>query len=215
MKKSAFSENVDDGLLIRSWQQGNEQSFEQLFYRYLSPVLKYINGILFDRAIAEEIVMDVMMAVWRRKEHIDWRIPIRHLLMRSARNRLIDYLRRKERVPEVPLSDGSSHNFSFSVINDVDESIFSKEMEEMYQRRLRALAPKRQKVFRMSREFDMSYSEIAETMSLSRNTVENHIVLALKEFRRHFKDSPFREYVQGEMLCGRKKSSPRIPGKMT
>ncbi|MEJ7694135.1 sigma factor-like helix-turn-helix DNA-binding protein, partial [Daejeonella sp.] len=44
--------------------------------------------------------------------------------------------------------------------------------------------PKQQQlVYRMSRQQDLSYDEIAEELLISRNTVKNHLVAALKTLK--------------------------------
>jgi RNA polymerase sigma-70 factor (ECF subfamily) len=57
----------------------------------------------------------------------------------------------------------------------------------MLEQELSRLSPQRQKVFRLSREQDMSYTEIAATLNISPNTVKNHISAALEQLREGLK----------------------------
>jgi DNA-directed RNA polymerase specialized sigma subunit, sigma24 homolog len=56
-------------------------------------------------------------------------------------------------------------------------------METVYESEVDKLSPQRQKVFRLSREKNLSYAEIAKEMDLSVNTVENYMVSALNTLR--------------------------------
>ena len=51
-----------------------------------------------------------------------------------------------------------------------------------------ALPPKRQEIFRLSREQGLKYKEIAETLKISVKTVEAQMGLALKHLRDDLKD---------------------------
>ena len=62
------------------------------------------------------------------------------------------------------------------------------ELEKLYNQKLTELSPQRQKVFRMSREENMTYPQIAKRLDLSVNTVENYMVASLSFFRKHLKE---------------------------
>ena len=51
---------------------------------------------------------------------------------------------------------------------------------------LEKLPKQQQVVFRMSRLEGLNYDEIAEQLNISRNTVKNHLVQAVKNIRFHF-----------------------------
>lgn len=192
MNKKNTTEHFDDRVLVKTWQQGNERSFCQLFNRYFRTNYRYVNALIRDRFIAEEIAMDVMFSVWRRKEYIDSRVSILPFMLKTARNKAIDYMRRKK--PEMlPLGE-SDRPHHLSPVFNADFYIRSKEADKIYEQVLLTLAPKRKLAFRMSREGNMPYAEIAKHMQLSRNTVENHIALALKDFRNHFRNTSFCDF---------------------
>lgn len=203
--KAIIAPNTEDRVLIRSWQQGNERSFDRLFHRYFQVNCRYAYTLLRDRMTAEEIATDVMMSIWRRKEYIDPEAPVLPFMLKSTKNRAIDYIRQKK-LPTLSFTEATYGSISLSECS-VDNVILDKEMNKIYEQALLVIAPKRQRVFRMSRDFDMSYTEIAKRTNLSKNTVQNHIALALRDVHQYFNNSTFRYLMPGKNRCFKKQRS--------
>jgi RNA polymerase sigma-70 factor (ECF subfamily) len=70
-----------------------------------------------------------------------------------------------------------------SPLSEVVDNLEVKDLSLSIEKALKSLPPTRRKVFRMSRFQEMSYSEIANELSISTKTVENHISLAIKQLR--------------------------------
>jgi len=75
------------------------------------------------------------------------------------------------------------------VINETEESLLLSDLRQFTESALVQLPPQQQLIFRMSRYQGLSYDEIAEQLHLSRNTVKNHLIAALKTLRTHFNQS--------------------------
>lgn len=75
------------------------------------------------------------------------------------------------------------------VINETEESLLLSDLRQFTESALVQLPPQQQLIFRMSRYQGLSYDEIAEQVHLSRNTVKNHLIAALKTLRTHFNQS--------------------------
>ena len=69
-----------------------------------------------------------------------------------------------------------------------DDQLSKKELDEQYKINLTRLTPQRQKVFRLSREEDMTYAEIAAHLNLSVKTVEAHMTASLQFMRNSLAD---------------------------
>jgi len=75
------------------------------------------------------------------------------------------------------------------VINETEESLLLSDLRQFTESALVQLPPQQQLIFRMSRYQGLSYDEIADQLHLSRNTVKNHLIAALKTLRTHFNQS--------------------------
>jgi RNA polymerase sigma-70 factor (ECF subfamily) len=142
--------------------------------------LRYVK----DEQAVEEIVSDIFLDIWLRRHEIVLEGELSAYLFRAMHNKSISYLRTRK-IEVIEMSEIPED--SFSVGNTVDQMIALKETSNMLEQELSRLSPQRQKVFRLSREQDMSYTEIAATLNISPNTVKNHISAALEQLREGLK----------------------------
>ncbi|HEY8897232.1 MAG TPA: RNA polymerase sigma-70 factor [Niastella sp.] len=168
--------NTSDSCLIELWRTGNEKAYRTLFDKYFYRLYNYTLKLIPDKNVSEEIVMDVMLAVWQKKDMLNSSLSLSAYLYRSVKNRLIDHLR-KQHVQTVSLELTAVEPPSSFV---TDSRVLHKELEGLYRTSLNRLPPQKKRIFTMSREEGSSYKEIAERLRLSKNTVENHMVAALR-----------------------------------
>jgi len=173
--------NLTDSHLIALWRTGNEKAFGALFNRYFYKLYTYTSKLVPDKRMAEEIVMDVMLAVWQKRDMLNTSLSLSAYLYRSVKNRLIDHLR-KQHVPTVSLDQTTVEPPSQFI---TDSRLLHKELESQYRLSLNRLPPQKKRIFTMSREEGSSYKEIADRLQLSKNTVENHMVAALRLMKDH------------------------------
>lgn len=176
--------DLSDQLLLEECRQGNNRSFNVLFRRYFGKLYKYTVSFVKDEMVAEELVMDVMVSLWQKKDDIIVQDDLSAYLYRSAKNALINYWRKKA-IPTISLQNSASADHTD--FRSADYSLYCKELDLHYKAQLNALSPQRKKVFELSRTGDMTYAEIAAHLNLSVKTVEQHISAVLSFMRKNLK----------------------------
>lgn len=97
--------NVDpDVCLIRAMAEGDTHALDQLYARHGPGLLVFLTGQLGDRQAAEEVLQDVMLAVWQGASSFRGDSRVHTWLLVIARHRAINLLRRKV-LPRAPLDD--------------------------------------------------------------------------------------------------------------
>ena len=162
----------------------NDKSFEILFREYFRPLVYFAFQFVKDKDNAEDIVQEVFVSVYERKEMIAIESSGINYLYTSVRNRCVDYIRSKklhvEKSKKVRDAFGSNQD-------DPLEKVAMIEFEHKYVQALESLSPKCRKVFKLSRMEGKNNSEIAADLNLSKRTVEKHISLALRILRKKLK----------------------------
>ncbi|RAV29483.1 RNA polymerase sigma factor [Sinomicrobium soli] len=167
-------------LLIRLLSGGNEKAFEQLFDTYRNILYKYSYSMLGSKPHAEEIVQDVFLKVWQKRETLSPELSFKSYLFTITRNRIITFLKKAAKDQELrEVIFYSSRKFTDST----DLHIRETEVEKIKKEALNLLPPRRRQIFEMSRYEGKSYEEIAKELGLSKNTVRNQMSMALETLR--------------------------------
>lgn len=170
--------DLPDHLLLEKCRQDDQNAFNTVFGRYFESVYTYALRHVQDRAIAEELAMDVLFRFWQRRATIASDTNIPAYLFTSVKNGLADHWRKKELVT-LPLM----HIEQSLKSRPADYELNNRELQQLYQQSVNALSPQCREVFKLSREEELTYPQIAERMNLSVNTVKTHMLSALKGMR--------------------------------
>jgi len=170
---------------MESYRNGDISAFNVLFKRYYNSLVGYAAKNGMDFCTAEELVMDVMLRFWEKKGEVRVEDELAPYLYRAIKNAIYNH-HRKKILPTTTLDllPADEH----LIAKPADEELNSKELEKMYREKLNQLSPQRRKVYEMSREEHMTYAEIAKSLDLSVNTVENYMVASLNFFRKQLKE---------------------------
>lgn len=167
--------------LFRRISEGDEQAFAQIFHHYTSIIYPFVLTKVKSEAAAEEIVQEVFMKLWTKREMlVNIESPAGYL-MRIATNQTLDYLRRKAIEHKVMQNAARSEDHS-----PVDNEISFKEAKRILNEAIAAMPEQRRRIYLLQQE-GFSYDEIAAQMDISSNTVRNHIALASKYLRDYLK----------------------------
>lgn len=175
--------NVSDLVLWQYCREDDMRAYNELFGRYYHRLLRLTSRYIKDEMIAEELCMDQLYLLWNKRHGLTIHSDFSNYLFRAMRNLVITRLRKN--IPAMSELDKLTEERQLARAADYD--MLSEEAELAYQNALNDLSPQRRKVFILSREENLSYSEIARELNLSVNTVENYMVSALGSLRKKIK----------------------------
>lgn len=172
---------------IELWQccrQDDIRAYNELFVRFYPRMLHLTSRYLNDAMKAEELCMDQLFNFWIKRHQLTITGNFSHYLFRSIRNLLIDHLRKN-----IPVETSLDELKEVHPVEEpADSHLLTKEVAKAYRHALDELSPQRREAFILSREENLTYSEIAQRMNLSVNTVENYMAAALSCIRKNMKD---------------------------
>ena len=167
----------DDPTLMRRLQAGDEQAMSALLAQHWTPVVRYVFGMLGSWDKAEDVAQDAFVRLWARRKKWSSGGSLGALIHRIARNAALDVLKSprhaaQQEDPDMLAGEGAP-----------DRDVELSELKQAVSKAVRALPPRRREIFKLVREGGFSYEEIAEIMEISRQTVANHMSLALSDLR--------------------------------
>lgn len=151
--------------------------YEELWSRLYSVAYNYLR----ERATAEEMVQEVFVNLWVKRQSLQTVDNITAFAMRSLQFQIYDYFDRKAVVDRYIKSKTASQKILPDTSHDQIEydetlNLITKEIDN--------LPSLTQQIFRLSRFSQYSNEEIATHLQVSVKTVEYHITQSLKHLRR-------------------------------
>lgn len=168
---------MDD--LILAIRDGDIDAFRQSYDIFYEKLYFYIVKCSGSAYLAEEIVQNTFVKIWERRQALSLNHSLSSQVFRTAKSLLLDQLRKqqREKLLQTVVEGRYSH------VEDGERRIIAKETLTLVNEQIENLPPIRKKIFQLSRIEGLTYREIAEHLSISPKTVENHILLALKQLK--------------------------------
>ncbi|MGV3504761.1 MAG: RNA polymerase sigma-70 factor [Adhaeribacter sp.] len=170
--------DCSDQDLLQLLKQGNSQAFTALYHRYWQKLLVVASNKINDLEEAEEIVHDIFVALWKRRQELEVKGDFGLYLAVSVKYRVMKVLARRYQQRHY----AASATFSF-IDNSTQEWLQFSELQSQLGKLIADLPEKCQLVYKLSRESGFSHKQIAQELQISEKTVEAHLSKALKSLK--------------------------------
>lgn len=164
--------------LVDGLKAGDRNIFRSIFDKYYEPLSRFCMRFTNDQADAEEIVQDVFVTLWEKRNQININTSLNAYLYQSVRNKALNFKSHMD-----VRQAYSDHILATSLNSKVNDEFAEQELSTMYETALANMPEKRRLVFEMSRNQGLKYAEIADKLNISIKTVEAHLSKALEDLR--------------------------------
>lgn len=177
--------DINDQDLAQRIKKDEKDAYEELFKRYAPRIFSFSILYLKNKDDAEELVQNVFLKIWEKRQILDATQNIKAFIFKIAVNTIYDFIRRKN--IERAFEDYAKLNYTVNE-NYTWHSVIFEEMQRNLNNLVAQLPEQQQKIFRLSKLEGLANEEIAETLNLSKRTVENHLYRALSFLKKQLKN---------------------------
>ena len=167
----------DTEKIILKFKAGEAAAFDTIYDMHSQKLYRFALGLLKDHDNACEIVQEVFVTLWEKRNQVDITFDFENYIFTIAHNAIRKFFRKKSmenKFRDILL------NTSTETIENADTSIIYNELFELANRTIEKLPPKRKTVYKLSRLEGLTIKEIANRLDISTRTAENQLARALK-----------------------------------
>ena len=151
-----------------------------MFLLYYPKVKTFIYSLLDNEEEAEDLAQDTFIKLWTARTQLSQVQNINAYIYQTAKHVLYTFLDKKTNTHTVGI-DSVQDTPS---LEQVEEIVYSHELESLINRAIDNMPPQRKQIFCMSRKQGISNEEISQRLNISKRTVETHISIALATLRK-------------------------------
>jgi RNA polymerase sigma-70 factor (ECF subfamily) len=169
-----------DDRLIAHIAARHTLGMRMLFARHQLRVYRFVLRIVRDEQLAEDVVSEVFLQVWRQADQFQGRCAVSTWLLSIARNVAITTLRRNTTVELDDKTAGSLVDHA----DDPERSTVTKEIGSLIRHCLTRLSPSHREIIDLVYYHDMAVDEVAEILGIPASTVKTRMFYARSQLRR-------------------------------
>lgn len=179
---SERKEEIGRGLL-QAVALGDERAFSEIFHRFRNRVYAIAYKLTDSEAVAEEVLLDVFLKVWLKREQLPQVEHFSAWLFTITRNHLFNLLKQTAiRMQPSPLA-GHDESALLPCSDNPAAILQEKEYRKVLQQAVDRLPPQQKIVYRLIKEHGLKREEAAVELNLSPETVKRHLSDAMQFIR--------------------------------
>jgi len=177
---------LSDDTLIQSFKNGSNKAFTEIYNRYWKKLFTAAANKLDNHEEAEDIVQQIFVSIWLRREQLDIHAQLHSYLAVAVRYRVFKALNARSKHKHC--GDDVLESALLNIPDDSTRQWLQFDETNMRVNNLVATLPEKCRlIFEMSRLEGHSHKQIASELKLSEKTVEWYIGKAIKVIKKGLK----------------------------
>lgn len=178
---------MDDKELIEKILNEDEQAFSLLVKKYLKPIYNFLNQLIFDKSVLDDLTQETFIKVWKNIHRFDQNKKFKTWLFTIAKNTAYDYMKKKKTIPfSIFLNEEGESALENVPDNQIlpDKLLESEDVQKNFAEKIEGLALDFQIILKLRYKEDFSLQEIADILNIPYNTVKSRHQRALATLRK-------------------------------
>jgi RNA polymerase sigma-70 factor (ECF subfamily) len=174
MHKPIYNTLLDKDLL-ELLRENNTHALAAIYDRYWFKLYLQAYNVVRDRYISEDIVQEIIVQLWMKRATLEIKY-LEAYLYTAVRYQVFKAIRSHKVIESLKTEE-------ISCVNDADQMLMKKDMQNLLDEGISQLPVKCREVFKLSRKDHLSTKEIAVRLGIAPKTVENQLTIALRRLK--------------------------------
>lgn len=175
---------MEKNVLIGYLNSGNEVGLTGIYRLYYKPLLYFVQSYVNSFQLSEEIVSDVFVKLWERRENFSSLDRVKAFLYISAKNTCLNNLRKNRLVTSI--EEIEDYDQILAEDSDAFVKIVRGELLNSIIEEVQRLPAKQREIFTMTFWEDMSIEQISQQLEMNPSAVYTNRSRALAALRVKF-----------------------------
>jgi RNA polymerase sigma-70 factor, ECF subfamily len=191
-KQSDYSQGSPTPLQEKQWvrrvrEEGDRTAFEMIFRSYYKRLHGFAYTYVKNREHAEDIVQTIFLKIWSNRDSWDPPGKVKHYLFAAIRNEALNDIRHQQ-------LEAESEEEVAELFRDLKNRSYTgedpglAELRDAIQNEIDQLPSRCREIYLLNRRSGLTYTEIADYLDISINTVGTQMGRALKVLRKNLSD---------------------------
>jgi len=176
----AFNPDYLENALLMQIAEGDKKAFDKLYEFYHSLIRKVVIKFVKSPDLTDDLTQEIFIKIWDIRSELPNIGSFKSYLIVTASNHVLNFLKKASRED---VAKGEILRHYIQSEESTEDKIITQEYWKFINNVLDSLPAQTREVFRICREENKSYDEVASILGITRNTVKKHIVRANKEFK--------------------------------
>lgn len=174
----------EDRLFVENLNKGSESAYQYLIDQYYKSLFAYALSLTRDREAAKDIVQNVFLNTWIRRESLGRVVAVKSFLYQSTYNEFVTQYRKTQ-------SATSLHQAYLEALSEAsgEEATALERKVKLLSQGIEQLPLKCREILILSKKEGLTNLEISEYLNLSTKTVEGQLTKAYKLLRKLVSDN--------------------------
>jgi len=174
--------NVESKLISRL-KGGEEAAFRAIYDQLHKHIFRLLYSLVKDQEQTEDLLQETFVCLWTNRGKLEETQSLYPYVYLIAKRLALDHFRQKmaDVRSKVYFRQHQDENSNYT-----EESINAADLDRFTKLAIETLPKQQRLIFILNKNEGLSYDEIGERLHISRNTVKNHLVCAVKAMKIYF-----------------------------
>lgn len=177
--------SLNEQQLWEIFQSGDEEAYTRIYSLHVRAMYRYgMSLVPVSEAFVFDCIHDVFTELWIKKGRLSIPENTRHYLLKSLKVRILHVLKRDERPHQLLSQDDFDHLWAEPSAEEIlTKKEESENRQEMIAKLISQLPHRQQEALRLRYVENMDYGEIANVLSVNRQSAQNLVHRAVEKLR--------------------------------